>query len=271
MQGLKDKVILVAGAATGIGAASARQLASEGARVVVGDLNLAGAEETAAAITGLGGQAVAARFDISDDASVRDLVATAVRAYGGLDAAHVNAGAMTMVPRDTDVVDIDLEVWDRTIAVNLRGHQGRHQRPGPARRRPVGQGRHPRQRHRAGPDPDPGDPGRRPAGHARQDARPDPQHPSRRGGRRGRPGRLPHVRRRILDQRAGHQRRRRHHHAVRRPFPPAGNPRYVTIDTLWAVTRPRLPRARPGYPGVTSGESRGRPGPCTRPARWRSS
>jgi len=91
-----------------------------------------------------------------------------VRAYGGLDAAHVNAGAMTMVPRDTDVVDIDLEVWDRTIAVNLRGHQGRHQRPGPARRRPVGQGRHPRQRHRAGPDPDPGDPGRRPAGHARQ-------------------------------------------------------------------------------------------------------
>jgi len=122
MQGLKDKVILVAGAATGIGAASARQLASEGARVVVGDLNLAGAEETAAAITGLGGQAVAARFDISDDASVRDLIATAVRAYGGLDAAHVNAGAMTMVPRDTDVVDIDLEVWDRTIAVNLRGH-----------------------------------------------------------------------------------------------------------------------------------------------------
>ena len=97
-------------------------LASEGARVVVGDLNLAGAEETAAAITGLGGQAVAARFDISDDASVRDLVATAVRAYGGLDAAHVNAGAITLVPRDTDVVDIDLEVWDRTIAVNLRGH-----------------------------------------------------------------------------------------------------------------------------------------------------
>ena len=168
MQGLKDKVILVAGAATGIGAASARQLASEGARVVVGDLNLAGAEETAAAITGLGGQAVAARFDISDDTSVRDLIAAAVRAYGGLDAAHVNAGAMTMVPRDTDVVDIDLEVWDRTIAVNLRGHQGRHQRPGPARCRPLGQGRHPRQRHRAGPDPDPGDPGRRPAGHARQ-------------------------------------------------------------------------------------------------------
>ncbi|SEG59289.1 NAD(P)-dependent dehydrogenase, short-chain alcohol dehydrogenase family [Thermomonospora echinospora] len=122
MQGLQDKVILIAGAATGLGAASARRLAQEGAKVVVGDLNLAGAEETAAAINDTGGRAVAVRFDISDDASVRELVSVAVRTYGGLDAVHINAGDMGAVQQDTDVVDIDLAIWDRTIAVNLRGH-----------------------------------------------------------------------------------------------------------------------------------------------------
>jgi NAD(P)-dependent dehydrogenase (short-subunit alcohol dehydrogenase family) len=122
VDGLKDRAILVAGAATGLGAACARRLAQEGARVVVGDLNLEGAEHTAAAINDAGGQAVAARFDISDDAAVRDLVSFAVRTYGGLDAVHINAGDMGAVRRDTDVVDIDLAVWDRTVAVNLRGH-----------------------------------------------------------------------------------------------------------------------------------------------------
>lgn len=122
MLGLKDKVVLVAGAARGLGAASAQRLAQEGARVVVGDLNLAGAEQTAAAINDAGGQAVAARFDISDEASVDDLVSFAVRCYAGLDAVHINAGDMGAVSKDTDVVDIDLAVWDRTIAVNLRGH-----------------------------------------------------------------------------------------------------------------------------------------------------
>jgi NAD(P)-dependent dehydrogenase (short-subunit alcohol dehydrogenase family) len=120
--GLKDKVVLVAGAATGLGADSARRLAQEGARVVVGDLNLAGAEQTAAAIAETGGSALAVQFDISDDAQVRELVATTVSTYGGLDAVHINAGDMSAVSQDTNVVDIDLEIWDRTVAVNLRGH-----------------------------------------------------------------------------------------------------------------------------------------------------
>ncbi|MFC5753658.1 SDR family NAD(P)-dependent oxidoreductase [Actinomadura rugatobispora] len=119
---LQDKVVVVAGAATGLGAASARRLAEEGAQVVVGDVNLAGAEQTAGAITEEGGRAAAARFDISDDASVQDLIAFAVDTHGRLDAVHINAGAMDAVSKDTDVVDIDLEIWDRTVAVNLRGH-----------------------------------------------------------------------------------------------------------------------------------------------------
>jgi NAD(P)-dependent dehydrogenase (short-subunit alcohol dehydrogenase family) len=122
MERLKDKVVLVAGAATGLGAASAQRLAQEGARVVVGDLNLAGAEQTTKAINESGGEAVAAQFDISDDDSVRNLVAVTVQTYGGLDAVHINAGAMHLVGKDTNVVDIDLAVWDGTVAINLRGH-----------------------------------------------------------------------------------------------------------------------------------------------------
>ncbi|MEU5842057.1 SDR family NAD(P)-dependent oxidoreductase [Rhodococcus sp. NPDC047139] len=122
MEGLKDKIVLVAGAATGLGADSARRLAREGARVVIGDIDVEGAERTAATITETGGTAVAVQFDISDDDSVRALVETTTETYGALDAVHINAGDMAAVTKDTDVVDIDLEIWDRTVAVNLRGH-----------------------------------------------------------------------------------------------------------------------------------------------------
>ncbi len=122
MEGLKDKVVLVAGAATGLGADSAARLAREGAKVVVGDLDGAGAEKTAAAIGEAGGDAIAVHFDISDDDSVRALVDATTNAYGKLDAVHINAGDMGSVSKDTDIVDIDLEIWDRMVAVNLRGH-----------------------------------------------------------------------------------------------------------------------------------------------------
>lgn len=122
MEGLKDKVVVVAGAASGLGAASARRLAADGAKVVVGDLNEVGAENTAAGIRESGGDATAVGFDISDDDSVRGLIEAAVAAYGGVDSAHVNAGDMRAVRSDTNVVDIDLGLWDQTMAVNLRGH-----------------------------------------------------------------------------------------------------------------------------------------------------
>ncbi|MFD3811846.1 SDR family NAD(P)-dependent oxidoreductase [Rhodococcus sp. NPDC058639] len=122
MDGLKGKVVLIAGAATGLGADSAHRLAREGARVVVGDIDSDGAERTAASIRATGGEATAVQFDISDDDSVRALVASTVDGYGGLDAVHINAGDMSAVTKDSDVVSIDLDVWDRTIAVNLRGH-----------------------------------------------------------------------------------------------------------------------------------------------------
>ncbi|MBA4024566.1 MAG: oxidoreductase [Gordonia sp.] len=131
MDGLTDKVVVIAGGATGLGADSAQRLAREGATVVVGDLDGDGAKRTAAAIVDAGGRAVGAQFDISDDDSVKELVAFAVDTYGGIDAVHVNAGDMGSLRKDTNVVDIDLATWDRTIAVNLRGHMlvSRHSIP----------------------------------------------------------------------------------------------------------------------------------------------
>jgi NAD(P)-dependent dehydrogenase (short-subunit alcohol dehydrogenase family) len=122
MRGLRDKVVIIAGAASGLGAATAARLADEGAKVVVGGRTLAGAEKTAGAIVESGGKAIGVEFDIADDTSVEALVDAAVAEYGGLDAVHVNAADMVSLLRDTDVVDIDLDIWDRIVEVNLRGH-----------------------------------------------------------------------------------------------------------------------------------------------------
>jgi NAD(P)-dependent dehydrogenase (short-subunit alcohol dehydrogenase family) len=94
---------------------------AEGARVVIGDLNVENASEAAAE---LGDAATAVEFDIADERSVDELVTQTIDALGGLDLVHVNAADLSAgtIGRDTDVIDVDLEVFDRTIAVNLRGH-----------------------------------------------------------------------------------------------------------------------------------------------------
>ncbi|MCP9948159.1 SDR family NAD(P)-dependent oxidoreductase [Actinomadura madurae] len=83
MRGLQDKVIVVAGGATGIGAATARRLAEEGAKVVIGDINPTGAKDTVEEIRAHGGHAVAHEFDISSEESCAALMAAAVEAFGG--------------------------------------------------------------------------------------------------------------------------------------------------------------------------------------------
>ena len=122
MRGLGGKVLIVAGGGSGIGAATSLRLAQEGASVVVGDLDAAHATATARAIADSGGTARGAQFDITDETSVRALVATAVDAFGGLDGMHVNAAALEVVVRDGDAQTVPLDVYDRTLDVNLRGH-----------------------------------------------------------------------------------------------------------------------------------------------------
>jgi NAD(P)-dependent dehydrogenase (short-subunit alcohol dehydrogenase family) len=122
MERLKDKVIVIAGGGTGIGAGTALRLASEGARVVIGDLSGERAESVAVRIRERGGTAVGCAFDVTDEPTVARLIATAVEQFGGLDGMQVNVADLVIHRRDVDALELDLAVFDRVIAVGLRGH-----------------------------------------------------------------------------------------------------------------------------------------------------
>ncbi|MCV7426764.1 SDR family NAD(P)-dependent oxidoreductase [Mycobacterium montefiorense] len=122
LRGLAERVAVVVGGATGIGAATAARLGAEGCRVVVGDVAAGAAEQTSARIVAAGGTASHVAFDLADPASVSDLIDTAATTYGGVDLLF-NVGAdMSTIRADSDVVDIDFDVWDRVMTVNLRGY-----------------------------------------------------------------------------------------------------------------------------------------------------
>ena len=115
---LKDRVAIVTGAASGIGAASALAMASEGARVLVVDLNESGAKTTVERIEKAGGQAAAARADVARAADSQAIVEQAVARWGRLDIFYANAG----VPQwKTDVEDVEEKIFDQIMAVNVKG------------------------------------------------------------------------------------------------------------------------------------------------------
>ena len=93
MERLDGKIAIITGAASGIGRATARRVAAEGARTVVADLNADGAKQVADEISAAGGEATAVQADLGDNDSVRAMVEAAVTAYGGLDILHNNAAA----------------------------------------------------------------------------------------------------------------------------------------------------------------------------------
>ena len=111
---LAGRIALVTGGASGIGLATTRRFVTEGARVVVGDIDETG---LAAVATELGDAVATVRCDVTAEDDVARLAATAVERFGGLHIAFANAGTATIGP----VVDLDLAEWTRVLGVNLTG------------------------------------------------------------------------------------------------------------------------------------------------------
>jgi NAD(P)-dependent dehydrogenase (short-subunit alcohol dehydrogenase family) len=114
---LDGKVAVVTGSGSGIGEATARLMVREGAAVVVADINGTEAERVARELGG----AVPFEVDVSDEASVAKMIETAVEQFGGLDVLHNNATDSSLNAIDTDIVTLDMAVFDRLVAVNLKG------------------------------------------------------------------------------------------------------------------------------------------------------
>ncbi|MGB5376410.1 SDR family NAD(P)-dependent oxidoreductase [Muriicola sp.] len=116
---LENKVIVVTGAGSGIGAASAKLMASSGARVIAVDIDLKKAEETVAEIKKLGGKATARQVDVTQFKEVEDLVKQVVKEYGSIDVMVNNAGIGGKNQNKT--AEHTLEDWHNVIAVNQTG------------------------------------------------------------------------------------------------------------------------------------------------------
>lgn len=126
---LTDKVAVITGGASGIGRACAQRFAAEGARVVLGDINVDAAVAAAADIEAAGGTAHAVRLDAATPADNVEMIETAVAKYGRIDAVVAAAGLShagyvsgEQVARvDNGLLDQTLEDWQRVIDVNLNG------------------------------------------------------------------------------------------------------------------------------------------------------
>ena len=117
MKKFDDKTVIVTGGGGGIGGATCRRFAAEGARVAVYDLNLAAAQAVAQAITATGGSATAFHCDITDRASVDAAVAATLEQLGPIDVLVNNAGWDVFKP----FTKTSAAEWDKLIAINLTG------------------------------------------------------------------------------------------------------------------------------------------------------
>lgn len=117
MDRLKNKVAIITGAGSGIGRATAKIFAAEGAKVVVADYKPEGAQETVKMIVDAGGEAVFSQTDVSKTDQVQAMINLAVEKFGGLDILFNNAGVAPMA----DLANTTEEIWQETIDVDLKG------------------------------------------------------------------------------------------------------------------------------------------------------
>ncbi|MEZ0353083.1 SDR family NAD(P)-dependent oxidoreductase [Mycobacterium sp. pR1184] len=121
MSRLAGKVAIVTGGAGGIGAATAAELAREGAAIAVVDIDETRADEVADGIRRTGAQATALCGDLAEEDVARSVVRATVAEFGRLDVLHNNAAltSSSFLSRDTTVCEMPLEVWQRSMDVNL--------------------------------------------------------------------------------------------------------------------------------------------------------
>jgi 3-oxoacyl-[acyl-carrier protein] reductase len=118
MQGLSGKVVLITGAGSGLGRESAIELAGEGSRIAVVDVNAEGSAETVASIVAAGGEAFAVHGDVADSASVQKAVAEVLAHFGTIDILVNNAG---VVGELKPVHEVSEESWDFVMGVDMKG------------------------------------------------------------------------------------------------------------------------------------------------------
>lgn len=117
-QRFSNKVVIVTGAAHGIGRAIARRFAQEGAHVIINDVNQAAVETVVKEITASGGSALAGVADVSNKGAVDALFDTVLERFGTVDVLVNNAG---LIDVERHFLEADEAWWDRVIAVNLKG------------------------------------------------------------------------------------------------------------------------------------------------------
>jgi NAD(P)-dependent dehydrogenase (short-subunit alcohol dehydrogenase family) len=116
---LHGKVAFISGGGAGIGEATARMFAREGAAVAIADIRVLSARRIAEEIVSSGGQAAAFEADITSEASASAAVASAARHFGAIHVLFNCAGGS--LPADAPVTEVDLDVWEKTMTLDVRG------------------------------------------------------------------------------------------------------------------------------------------------------
>lgn len=115
---LENKVAVVTGAGSGLGREIAELYAREGAKIVIADMNMEGAEETVQAIKATGGEALAVKTNVTVEEDVQRMIDTAVEKFSTLDILVNNAGIMDNMYSAATITD---DVWDKVLAINTTG------------------------------------------------------------------------------------------------------------------------------------------------------
>lgn len=116
---MMERTALVTGAGSGIGRAVAVAFANEGANVVVADIDEKSGKETAGLVETAGVKAVFVKCDVSQGEDVKDMIGATIGGFGRLDYACNDAGIHAPLPES--LTDVDEDMWDKIIAVNLKG------------------------------------------------------------------------------------------------------------------------------------------------------